>query len=417
MIKSFTLYCYLAIYYLRPTEWISANEIRLLLYCAYIAAIIIIYDFLCSAKKLRTDKTDYYFIIFLCLLIFSKLLTGWFDGTVAMVYKMLPCAVGFYLITITCTTTKRFDNVYFLLVILTTFISWQISIQMETGQAIGELGPRYRRTRDLEGNLLLLPQAIWYGVFRDPNDLGMALATIVPFVLNKVIKKKLLYIIPLIFIIVAIYYTNSRGTILALIAGVGLYFVLKRRSIRGLGVAALIGSLIIVFGPSRIGGLSGNDESTQSRLEAWYVGYQVFKANPIFGAGPDTFQDYHHLTTHNTYVLLMAEAGFLGSMFFSGLMLIPIYSGIKIAFKEDNPQMRADLSAVISGFFALCFSIMLLSRPYVLLPYLFCALTITYQRINYPALLTIITAPIKSMHLILLTVVQIIFFHGIIRLL
>lgn len=402
---------YLAVYYLRPNLWVPFLQFRLQLYLGALAIIVIVYHYLAEKPSEKVDNINIIFLLFIFVLIFSKVLTGWLGGSVAVLYKMLPVIVGFYMVLITCTTKSRWEGIVLLLILLTSFMAWQACIQIQTGMAIGELEPRMRAAIDEDGNRIYKPQAIWWGIFRDPNDLGMAFAVTLPLIMNKIHQYKIIYILFLSVILAGVFYTNSRGTLLGAIVGLGLFYILRKRSITGLIMAGLVGSLIVLYGPSRMGEISTTDSSSMSRLEAWYVGLQLFKSNPLFGVGTDSFTDYHHLTAHNTYVLLLAEVGFVGLLLFTMLITTPLYVSLRTIYQTNDDVERSNLAAITSSFTSLCFTILFISRPYVLLPYLYGALNIAYLRINQKKQLAKFSAHLKLKYMILLVISQIILFY------
>ena len=419
MFKLVILGLYLTVYYLRPQNWFTyLLDYRLQFYLGIIGFIVIIFHYLTIKKIDLKEKTDSYNIIFLAfiiVLIFSKILTGWLGGSVAVFYLMLPTIVGFYLVSITCTTISRWDNVVFYLILLTSFISLQACIQIQTGTAIGGLEPALRAGLDEDGNRILTPQARWWGILRDPNDMGMALTAVLPFLFDKIHQTKILYLAPLILTFAAIYFTNSRGTILGTLVAIGLFYVLRKRSLKGLIMAAIIGVLVLAMGPSRVSDISAGDSSSQSRLEAWYVGIQLFKSNPFFGVGTYNFNDYHNLTAHNTYVLLLAETGFIGLFLFTLVVGVPLYTALRIIYEVDDDVERSNLAAATSSLGALCFTIIFISRPYILQPYLYSILTISYLRIKERERFIHHVSKIKIKYVIGVVLGEILLFYGMVR--
>ena len=77
--------------------------------------------------------------------------------------------------------------------------------------------------------------------------------------------------------------------------------------------------------------ISNGDDSAYGRVEAWYEGIQMFKSSPVFGVGKGMFTDFNNLTAHNSYMLVLAELGFVGSIFFLGLFFYR-YAGRKKIF-------------------------------------------------------------------------------------
>ncbi len=124
---------------------------------------------------------------------------------------------------------------------------------------------------------------------------------------------------PAVFLLYGVYLTHSRGAIVALF--IVLLVGLKNRlgTVRSWLVALLALALIIGLGFS--GGRSMSDQSSAERLEAWGAGLQFFKSAPIFGIGYGNFDDRFEITAHNSFVLCIAELGFVGYFFWLGLLV------------------------------------------------------------------------------------------------
>jgi O-antigen ligase len=69
---------------------------------------------------------------------------------------------------------------------------------------------------------------------------------------------------------------------------------------------------VLVAGTRLTGGIDVEEESAAGRVDAWYTALQVWKHNPVFGVGYGQFLDYNELTAHNSWLLVLAETGFLG---------------------------------------------------------------------------------------------------------
>jgi putative inorganic carbon (HCO3(-)) transporter len=377
---------YLLVYFIRPAEWIPWLYFNWQLYVGVIALFIIAYSAITKKDQDRyaDDKSNLYLLGFIIIAMFSSVANGWVGGAYQFLLKFMPSIVGYYLVTYGTKTKSQWEFIVGLLIFCLMFISWQAYLEISTGSAVGGLQPYMRVINEDSVNETSVPQAIWYGVFRDPNDLGMALTMFVPYLLNKLLEKKFIYFLPLGLIINAIYLTNSRGTIVALIVGLGMYFLLRKRSYKGLLIAGLLAVLVLAVGPARVAQLNTSEESAAGRFDAWYEAIYLFRHNPFFGVGVDNFQEYHEITAHNSYMLVLAETGFFGLVCFLALLVIPIYASVRIIFSKDLTPELLSLASVTAGVISMCFSIMFISRPYVMLPYLYTALLATYLRINYP---------------------------------
>jgi hypothetical protein len=124
----------------------------------------------------------------------------------------------------------------------------------------------------------------------------------------------------LVAVLLAIYYTNSRGAALGLAFVLAAYcFLHFRRFLASVAVALVLLGGLVTIAPSRVSRMSANEDSSQGRVQAWYAGLSMFKAHPMFGVGFGGFRDQYGLVAHNSFVHVFAELGFTGGFCFVGL--------------------------------------------------------------------------------------------------
>jgi O-antigen ligase len=170
------------------------------------------------------------------------------------------------------------------------------------------------------------------GELHDPNELSMTisiggLSFLIAFMLRrKTTARMLLGTFASVLVVWTVILSKSRGGMVVALAVPGVYFI-KRFGIRGALVAAAAAVPILAIG---IGGRSGHAAavSTELRYEAWAAGLDMFQRAPLFGVGVRQFGEHHFMTAHNSYVLALAELGFVGLVLF--VMLI--YTSIKTVF-------------------------------------------------------------------------------------
>ena len=189
-----------------------------------------------------------------------------------------------------------------------------------------------------------------FGSFHDPNDLALILIAILPFLMSKVQDKlalmparflSALAIAPMVY---CIFLTNSRGGWLAFGVMVTTYICLRLPSKKlVIVVGALAFAVVILFGPSRMGGEGGFDRSAQGRLTAWGYGNRMLKRWPLFGAGKGRYTEFSDdsRVAHNSFVHCWGELGLFGYFFFMGLIIATLKDGralvkLKIEPAEDG---------------------------------------------------------------------------------
>ena len=208
------------------------------------------------------------------------------------------------------------------------------------------------------------------GELHDPNELALtvifgATALLVAFGLRKRTTGWVTFaVVGVLLVGFCVIETASRGGMVGLLIVGAVYFV-RRYGIRGLIAGAVAGAPLIL-----LGGRSGANAatSTEQRYEAWDAGLQMFRHNPIFGVGHRMFTDHHYLTAHNSYVLTLAELGFVGQVLFVALMAINgkmLWAGIHELEGVPGAEVaRIWALALFAAFCGIAFQIFTLSFAY-----------------------------------------------------
>ena len=198
------------------------------------------------------------------------------------------------------------------------------------------------------------------GNFSHPLTYGNFIVTATLFALGYSIKRytqltslpRLIYIITSLTGLVAISLLNSRGPMLAAVAGL-LFLALMARRIRYL-LPVLIGGLLIsiILSPGLVDVFSERFEhdleSTDpaSRLYIWRNTLKIIGDNPVFGVGPGNFADAYsqqappttepHRSTahaHSDYLNIAAVAGLPGLLAYLAIWILILsgFLGITLA--------------------------------------------------------------------------------------
>lgn len=217
------------------------------------------------------------------------------------------------------------------------------------------------------------------GSLADPNELALVVGSALPFGFaiheRKKTKARLFFLLSILGIAGwAIIRTESRGGQLVFATIMGLYFIRKMR-IWGAIVGCIVALPVVL-----LGGRSGAsaDSSAMERIEAWYEGIDMFRDSPLFGVGPGLFTEYHYLTAHNAYVLVVAETGIIGLF----LWALSMYASIKVPailwWARDErlgPALNSIAPALLVAFAGMCTGIFFLSFAYHHVLYLFMGLS------------------------------------------
>jgi len=395
----FGLLNYLFFTYIRPQELTKLFvKMPIMMILGVYSAIVWIVHTVSSRgeKKFFDCPQDVFMILLMLALIGSHMAYLYTQGAMDTIKEFMDKVIIYFLCVSSVTSLKRLKATLWALVLLTMVLAIQGIVQFYTGVGLGGQVMVHGRIRSI-------------GIFSDPNDLALTFVIIIPVLLYHIFGRCSIFtkILSLTFagtILYAIYLTNSRGGMLSLTAVCCFYAVKKYSKTTGIVVGVLVLAAMIAAGPSRFADLSGSDESSQGRVDAWREGIYMFRSNPIFGIGYGMFTEYHHLTAHNSFVLVVAETGILGAFLWVGLIYLSVkglftirsegrnihklidYGDWDIVYKEQLQIQTKDfieisnlLQASFVGFMASAF---FLSRSYNILLYILVGLATALYKIK-----------------------------------
>lgn len=223
---------------------------------------------------------------------------------------------------------------------------------------------------------------IGFGLFGNSNDVGACMVIMIAFAMTPFLRpsdlaSKMIAAVPITIGLVVLKLSQSRGAILALLAMASVYLFMKlKRKLMALTLIASIG--IVGLGAMKFlihrdeGDLEG---SSENRMAFVIAGARMALYHPVFGVGFNQFPEnydaytpsfeggeYGLRTAHSTWVLALAESGFMGLVLFAMFYLLYGGKAAVALFREDPSWLCA--------FAAYTTAISFLSHTYLLLPYI-----------------------------------------------
>lgn len=227
------------------------------------------------------------------------------------------------------------------------------------------------------------------GILTNSNDIAAILILALPFCvfffLKRGIRKSFWpFAVGSFFLIgYLVYYSQSRGALLAFFAGLVGFMFTRLKSKKIMAVVCIVGFLggIASFSLLNRKGadLSG---STSNRLIFWKAGVNMAVRNPMFGVGfwgfPENLRAYavggnfgterEEMAAHSSWIQVLSENGFPGFFFYLSLWVYGLYRSWKI--RREHPEY-------LSAIFAYGVASSFLSHAYQLYPYILLGLGIT----------------------------------------
>ena len=372
---------YLVLVLIRPQEypgWPLAGVPLLPL-----ALVLALGVWLLSPRK-RFDAPQYLLLLlFLVVTCLSVLLTGWSGGALQQFSNFAAIVVSFFLLANALDTRERVRAAMAVFVLCASVLAVHGVDQAATG--VGWTGA----TMVEDGRIQYL------GIFGDPNDLGMLFVMCMPMAAYLGTRggmmglRRLFWWSLCLLLLYGVHLTHSRGALLAVIA-MGGTWVLVRRGVFAAGTLAGLALVGLLLMPSRVSEIDVQEESAMGRVEAWYEGMLMFQSSPLYGVGTGRFTEYHHLTAHNSLVLVLAENGIIGMAVWLAFVGYGFWMMARIlrhdpGFVEGEEEQAWEwyedwrialvLLAALVGFFTAAF---FLSRSYVILLYLLAAVVVAH---------------------------------------
>ena len=324
----FCMLLYITLVYIRPAEIVPEwGLIPFVDILTVITAIIAVFSIAAKPRSFLNLPLDKLLLVFWGL-IFVCTIKVWLSGAIDAWLAFMPTVVCYFLIRAGITSQKQLYGFVYLLLGLNIFLAINGIVQYHTGVGFGNV-------------TMVLDRIYGTGIFHDPNDLGMTFVMAIPlfmFFLSRSSTPVLLRL-PLVVglgcVLVALYYTNSRGSIVGVGAAMVSISFLKYRRFAATFAAAVLLGVIVVAAPSRGGEISAGESSAQSRIQSWAEGWAMLKSYPLTGVGFEQYTEYHIKVAHNSFVNTFAELGLLGAFCFVG-MFYWFFKGIRLIPKEDN---------------------------------------------------------------------------------
>jgi O-antigen ligase len=238
------------------------------------------------------------------------------------------------------------------------------------------------------------------GIFQDPNDLCLILAACIPLCLFALTDRRfgplsVVWLVPLGLFLYAIALTQSRGGLLALLAGVVAMLYKWLGGWKTLAVGAVVLPVLLVFFSARQTSFSTSSGTSQTRIQLWSDWMEEFRTAPHVGVGAIVVKDEeadkkeyqagNKHVAHNAYLQSFADMGVLGGFFFVGVFYFALWSVGRLGSKNTvivDPELRRMQPFVLGSVAAYAVGMISLSLCYVVPTYLMLGMAHSYGQMT-----------------------------------
>lgn len=296
--------------------------------------------------QISIDKPMLYFLLFVA---FGLLFMA--PGTlIRNVYVLWSSMMFYYFATRLVTNEDELRRVTLFIALCCTLLGVEALVAVMGDPEVSAFYGGGGRLKRLQG----------LGYYGNANELGMLMIMGIPFLVAVLMGKsglikRLLAAAMIGALVLAMAKTESRTAMVcfALMIGIMMIFrsggnVFKKMILGGIFGLVLIVGLSFVPGPiqERLGSIANYEEdaSFQGRVRSWGHGLDMAIWYPLTGVGMNQWGNYHGLASHNSYVCVLAETGFIGFI----LYLRIIFASFRQFRGLDSPrlEMRRKLVAL-----------------------------------------------------------------------
>jgi O-antigen ligase len=362
---------YLLFLYVRPQDYVPAlmgKPFMLMIGAATLGMFVLHMMMRKRAIHLANAPQNWILLWFFAAIAMSSLATLYVPSVIESVIDFLPVVMMYLIIANVVVTKRELSFLLNMLVVLTLVLAAQGIVQYYTGTGIG--GQETYKGR-IQG----------VGIFSDPNDLGLALVMVLPYVFLRFFDspkpwQKGLSLFSMLVLVYALYLTQSRGGLMSFGALLMLLFARRMGKVLGYGIGAFAMLALFVLGP-RMSSISTEEASAYGRIEAWGTGIDLFEQRPLFGVGFGNFTEYHFRTAHNSFVLCATELGMFGLYAWCLLIYISIKNTgfmARALHARGEHELASHVDTIRLSLIAYCMGAYWLSRTYSELLFIMVAL-------------------------------------------
>jgi len=362
---------YLTLLFIAPQLWIEpfvGLRVDLFLYPAWLAWIVATGR---GADLLRFRALDWFFLGFIAWMSLSVLVNRIHPEAGTILFNYGKWFVLYRLVVATLPSLRSVQATMVLLLCFGMLLAVEGIQHMHSEDGLGWAGQAFGWMDDEAASAGMAGRTRWINIFDGPGVFCVAYTIALPIALQMSARPfnaavRLASMAMTLALLLATYYTGSRGGFLATVGVIGLFVLIRLKiSLPRMIVAGAVMLLALVAAPSHLTSTRDSHGSAQHRISMWGEGVEMATFNPLFGIGRGNFASYSgRLIAHNSGVEIMGETGFPGLMLWLGMMYMAYRNIFAARGGTEDPYARSLLTAL-----ALSLAGYLLSSLFVTLEY------------------------------------------------
>ena len=348
----FFILLYLILLFIAPQLWIEpfvGVRVDIYLYPAWLGWIAVTGR---VPELFRFRVQDKFFLVMLVWIVVSVAVNGFRDNSEKIIQDYIKWFILYRLVVASLPTLTDLRRAILMLLGFGIILAIEGIQQMHSATGAGWAGQGFAWMDEEAAAAGVAGRTRWINLFDGPGVFCVVYTITLPFAMQYLSKtfpmsRRLLGVLLVVPLLIATYYTGSRGGFLATVGVFGLYLLTKINispmRMMMVGVAMLG---VLVLAPAHLTSTSDSHGSAQHRISMWAEGIEMVQQNPVFGIGKGNFLRYTSLLiAHNSFIEVMGETGIPGLIFWLGI----IYMGFKtlVAAYREN-QDAVDRSYILA---------------------------------------------------------------------
>lgn len=348
----FFILLYLITLFIAPQLWIEpfvGLRVDLFIYPAWLGWIAVTGR---VAELFRFRAQDKFFLAMLVWIVATVVVNGFRDNSDKIIQDYIKWFFLYRLVVVSLPTLTDLRRTVLMLLGFGIILAIEGIQHMHSVTGIGWAGQEFAWMDAQAAAAGVVGRTRWINLFDGPGVFCVVYTITLPFAMQYLgkpfpMQRRLLAVLLIVPLLVATYYTGSRGGFLATVGVFGLYLLTKINiSPARMILVGIVMLGVLVVAPARLTSTSDSHGSAQHRVSMWGEGIEMVQQNPVFGIGKGNFLRYtSRLIAHNSAVEIMGETGLPGLFFWLGI----IYMGFKtLAVVYRESQDAIDRSCILA---------------------------------------------------------------------
>ena len=347
------IWIYLTALFIAPQLWVEpfiGVRVDLFIYPAWLLWILATGR---GRELVRFRAQDLFFIGMLAWIVLSAMVNAAGERTVPALIGYFKWFVLYRLVFATITDLSRIRSALLAVLFFGMVLAAEGIQHMHSPDGLGWAGQSFGWMDDNAAAAGVAGRTRWINIFDGPGVFCVAYTISLPVAIVLTVKPfpaavRLVAAGMVVALLIATYYTGSRGGFLATVGVAGLFVLVRLRiSVSRLVIAGGLVLAALAVAPGHLTTTKDSHKSAQRRVDMWFQGLEMVRWNMAFGVGKTNFAARSgRLIAHNSGVEIMAETGVPGFLLWVGMLYMAFRNIAAARARTEDAVTRSYLLAL-----------------------------------------------------------------------